>query len=378
MKKFAKIAQRATTLGLVILVAACGGGGSGDTNDGGGGDPPPTIERTAAVLTTDFTSSSLATLPVDDPTSTTIDTQTFHSDSIARGHGSVLYVINRLFADNIQALDAANDYATLWQCSVGNSKNPQDIVLASDDKAYVSLYAGGVAVVNLNPSPDCSDFVQKEIDLSSLADEDGIPEANRMVIVDGNLYVTLQRLDNFAPTDSSALAVIDTSSDSLTGSIALSAPNPFSETKGLPLDPDSGKILVAEIGQFGVLDGGIERVDPATGVAEGHFVTEEDLGGDLNDFVVVSGTRGYAVVSDANFNNSLVRFNPSTGAVQATLATGAAYLPDVEYDPSTDQIFLASQDFSNPGIRIFAADDSEVTTTPIDTGLPPFNINFVE
>lgn len=371
-------ARRLLALGAATCIAACGGGGGGgdDGNDDGGGGPG--LERTAVVLTTDFTSSSLATLPVEDPSAATVDDQTLHSDSVARSFARVVYVLNRFGADNVQALDAANDYRTLWQCSVGNGKNPQDIEKASDDKAYVALYGGGVAVVNLNPSPDCSDFVQQEIDLSSLADGDGIPEAHRMVLVDGTLYVSLQRLENFAPSDASVLAVIDTSSDTLTGSIPLSGTNPFGETKGLPLDPATGKILVATTGEFGATDGGIERVDPTTGTAEGYFITEAELGGDINDFTIVSATRGYAVVSDTDFNNSLVRFDPSTGTVQATLATGSAYLPDVEYDASTDRIFLASQDFADPGIRIFAADDAEVTSSPIDTGLPPFNINFVE
>lgn len=389
MKTFNETTRRfVCALGIAALAAACGGGGgdggSDDGGDGGdGGNGGPSIERTAAVLTTDFSSSSLASMPVADPTSATIDTQTFHSDSVARGFGSILYVINRFGADNIQALDAANDYATLWQCSVsddsapGVSQNPQDIVV-DGNWGYVSRLAGGIAVVNLNPSADCSDFIDSEIDLSSLADADGIPEATKMVIVDGQLYVSLQRLDNFAPTDSSVIAVIDLETNSITDSITLSAPNPFAETKGLMLDPDSGKILVSSVGNFGAMDGGIERIDPATGTAEGHFVTEEDLGGDINDFVIVSGSRGYAVVSDADFNNSVVRFNPSNGQMQATLTSGPAFIPDIEYDASTDQLFVASQDFSNPGIRIFAADDSEVTSSPIDTGLPPFNINFLE
>ncbi|MDG2307573.1 MAG: hypothetical protein P8R42_23550 [Candidatus Binatia bacterium] len=384
MKHFSNPTKFMATLGLTALLAACGGGGS---DDGGGGEnpnptatpapaPSPTLERVAVVLTTDFTSSSFATLPVSNPTSVTTDDRTLHSDSIARAHGSVLYVINRFGADNIQALDGTNDYTTLWQCSVGNGKNPQDIVVLGD-KGYVALYAGGVAVVNLRPSQDCSDFVIQEIDLSSLADADGFPEANRMVITNGLLYVSLQRLDNFVPTATSMLAVIDTDTDELIDSIELSAPNPFAETKGLLLDPD-GKILVAEVGDFGALDGGIERIDPVTATAEGHFITEAELGGNIVDFTLVSDTRGYAVVSDADFNNSLVRFNPSTGELVSTLATGAAYLPDVEYDLVTDQLFLASQDFTNPGIRVFAADDSEVTSSPIDTGLPPFNINFIE
>ena len=154
--------RRLLALGAVTCIAACGGGGGGgDDNDDGGDGGGPALERTAVVLTTDFTSSSLATLPVDDPSSATIDDQTLHGDSVARAFGRVVYVLNRFGADNVQALDAADDYETLWQCSVGNGKNPHDIAKATDDKAYVALYGGGVAVVNLNPSPDCSDFVQQ-------------------------------------------------------------------------------------------------------------------------------------------------------------------------------------------------------------------------
>lgn len=382
MRKFENPTRFACALTLLTIAVACGGGG-GSGGDGGGDPGEPPTARTAVVLTSDFTTSSLATLPVEDPTAVTTDTQTFHGDAVARTFGNTVYVINRRGADNIQALDATGGYATRWQCSVEDpadpdvSQNPQDLVDAGGGKGYVSLYASGVAVVDLNPSADCSGFVRKRIDLSSLADADGRTEPTRMVVLGDRLYVTLQLLDNFAPTDSSALAVIDTTTDELVGSIALSAPNPFSETKGLPVD-DDGKIYVAEVGNFGVLDGGIERVDPATGRAEGHFITEEDLGGDVNDFVIVSGSRGYAVISDADFNYSLVRFDPGSGEVQATLASGGAYLPDVEYDDSSDQIFVASQDFSNPGIHVFAADDSEVTSSPIDTGLPPFVLNFID
>jgi len=381
-RQFEKTARFTFTFGLAAMVAACGGGGSGD--DGGDDPGGPTTGRTAVVLTSDFSSSSLATLPVADPTSVTIDTQTLHGDSVARAFGATVYVINRFGADNIQALDATNGYATRWQCSVADpdepdaSKNPQDLAVGAGGKGYVSLLSGGIAVVNLDTGADCAGFVEKEIDLSSLADADGLAEPTQMVVVDGRLYVTLQRLDNFVPTDSSVLAIIDTATDELDGSITLSAPNPFAETKGLPLEPGSGKIFVAETGSFGALDGGIERVDPRSGTAEGHFVTEAQLGGDISDFAIVSSTRAYAVVSDADFNNSLVRFDPSTGQRQATLVTSSAFLPDIEYDPSTDQLFLASQDFARPGIRVFAADDTEVTSSPIDTGLPPFNINFVE
>ena len=379
MKRFPRSIHACAALGA-LLMTACGGGGS---DDGGGGNPPAT-ERTAFVLTTDFTVSSFATTPVADPTAITVDAQTFGGDSVVHAFGTTAYVIGRSNAHNVTALDATNDYAVAWQCSVAASgddtPNPQDIAVLGD-KGYVSLLedSRGVAIVNLNPSADCSDFIRGHIDLSSLADGDGIPEAYKMVIVGDRLYVSVQRLENFAPAGPGVIGVIDTSTDTLVGSIELSGENPFGETKGLPIDPDTGKILVSEVGSFGTLDGGIERVDPAEGVAEGFFITEQDLGGDINDFVIVSSTRGYAIISSADFSTtSLVRFDPSTAQLVSTVASGSAFLPDVEYDPVTDQLFLATQDFTAPGLRVFDGNDVELTSSPIDAGLPAFQVDFIE
>ena len=59
---------------------------------------------------------------------------------MARVHEDVVYVVNRLGGDNVQALDPAQGFATRWQCSVGNGATPHDIAFAARDKAYVTLY----------------------------------------------------------------------------------------------------------------------------------------------------------------------------------------------------------------------------------------------
>ena len=119
-----------------------------------------------------------------------------HSDAVARVAGGLVYVVNRIFADNIQILDPSRDFVTMVQCSTGNGSNPHDIVIAGDTKAYVTLYdTGEILVVNPAPAADCSDFERGRIDVSPFADADGNPEADQMAIVSGELYVLLQRLD---------------------------------------------------------------------------------------------------------------------------------------------------------------------------------------
>lgn len=369
----------------LTLAAACGGGG------GDGGDaPPPSDTGVAFVVTTDFQSGSFATLPLDDPAALQVNRGSIGSDAVARFHDGRVYVINRFGADNVQALVPDEDFATAYQCSVGNGANPQDIAFASSNKAYVTrLELPTIAIVDPTVGADCAGFLQGEIDLGFLADDDGIPELWQMAIVGDRLYVAAQRLDRnnfFEPTDASYLGVIDVDSDTVVDvdpatpeidAIRLSGTNPFGESKGLTVDGQD--VLIAEAGSFGTLDGGIERVNTRTNQAEGFFVTEADLGGSITDFVLVDAGRAYAVLAAADFSNRLVRFDPTTGEVVRTLVSGDFFLPDIERDPVRDRLYAASQDLTAPGILVFAgANDAALTSAPLDTGLPPFNLVIAE
>jgi hypothetical protein len=51
-------------------------------------------------------------------------------------------------------------------------------------------------------------------------------------------------------------------------------------------------------------------------------------------------------------------------------------LQDVELAPN-GELFLTDRTATKPGIRIFdVTTDTEITTDPIDVGLPPFAITF--
>src|SRR5262249_37088124 len=93
----------------------------------------------AFIVTTNFQAGSFATVSLDEPRVITPSTsqRRIHSDATARVYGGLVYVINRLFADNIQLLDPANDFVTRFQCSTGNGTNPHDFALVDAGKAYV-------------------------------------------------------------------------------------------------------------------------------------------------------------------------------------------------------------------------------------------------
>jgi len=339
------------------------------------GTPAP--EQFAFVIATDFQTGSFGTVTLDEPRMVTqaSPSRLLNNDAVARTYDGLVYVINRFGADNIQVLDPANNFATKLQCSTGAGSNPNDIAFVNSTKAYVTLYAGAsLLIVNPSAHADCSDFVVGLVDLSAYADSDGIPDMNQLVVLGDRVYVSLQRLTNFMPSEPGAIAVIDTTTDTAINVITLTGENPFGQTKGLPVY--NGAIVVAEVGKFGMNDGGLERVDLSSQTAQGFFVTEADLGGDITDFVLVSDHLGYALVEKPDSTISLVAFDPVTATVTQTLISGGN-LSDIELD-DRNELFVADRDISKPGIRIFrASDGTELTSGTLDLGLPPFDIVFV-
>jgi hypothetical protein len=112
------------------------------------------------------------------------------------------------------------------------------------------------------------------------------------------------------------LVDVDPGSPGMQG-IELAGTNPFTTLAHAP----DGDLLVGNIGEYGVLDGGIERVDPAALESAGWVIRESTLGGDLLAFALADAMHGFAIVSDASFNNRLVAFNPATGAFVAMMLT---------------------------------------------------------
>ena len=225
---------------------------------------------------------------------------------------------------------------------------------------------------------------QGSVDLSLLADGDGIPEMDHLQLMGDRLFVTVQRVDrntNWNPVGLSYVAVIDVSADTLididptTGgvqAIELVGTNPFSD-----LQLNGTKFYIACAGDWGVADSGVELIDASNLTTEGIVLAGATVTGDITDVAIVSEEKGYAIVTDANFHNLLVSFNPKTGAVTGTVyAPGDFVLPDVALGPGAE-IFLGDRTVTNPGVRIYGAGTGvEITNNPIDVGLPPFSIMF--
>jgi len=327
----------------------------------------------AFVTTTDYETGHFATIKLVDQSVTQYQLE-LSSDAIPKTIGGKIYVINRLGQDNITIFSPPDFSHPLIQFSTGNGTNPHDIVLASTDKAYVSLYEKGYLLV-ANPITGAE---LKKIDISSFADNDNIPEADQMVIVDGILYVALQKLDRYnqyQPAENGEILMIDTGSDTIVGSITLSGQNPYD----IFYNKLMGKLVISETGSFyDLTDGGIETVDLDTHEVSGYILTESELGGNITEFVMKpSSNQGYIIVTDGSYNTSIVSFDlekavklkdilaPKAGFIHSGIALGSG------------KLLVGDRSFTNPGVRIFSTQtDEQITTKPINTGLPPFSITI--
>lgn len=336
----------------------------------------------AVVATTDFETGRLATLSLRAPRRVQYPDSPIHDDAVIRTSGGRLFVVNRFLGDNIQLLDPDHGFRTQFQCSTGPGSNPNDIVVTAADKAYVTRYGRPeLWIVDPGAPPSCDGFHRGTIDLGAFADGDGLPEMSQTAVVGGRLFVSVQRLDRrkgFAPTGPSQLVVIDLATDTVITGIELHGANAFGDASGIAHEPETGRLVLATPGDiYRIGDGGLQRVDTETLVAEGRFfVTEEALGGNILDFVLVSATKGYAITQDAALHNHLISFDPSRGTALRDLLARDAYLPDIIIGPD-GLLWLADQSLPTPGLRRFdPATDRQVPPRLIGVGLPPFSIGF--
>jgi hypothetical protein len=338
-------------------------------------------------VSTDFETGGLATVGVATPRRVRLLRTDVFSDAVIRVTGGLTIVLNRFLADNVQVLTPK--LRTRLQCLTVAGSNPHDIVVAepgrrgvAPGKAYVTRYGAKELWIVDPAARGCRRFKRVTIALSRWADADGLPEMDQMALVGSRLFVTVQRLDRgrgFAPTGSSRLLVIDTASDAVTGEIVLAGRNAFGDASGIVRDPTTGRLAVSTPGDlYTVGDGGIQWVDPETMTADpaGFFVTEDQLGGNITDFVVLSSTKAYAIVQRRDLRNALVVFDPTNPAAARALFTREAFLPDIALAPD-GMLWLADQSRPGYGIRIIDPSiDDFVTGKPIDVGLPPFSIGF--
>jgi len=318
---------------------------------------PPARSQYAAIAAAaaDYSSGAHALVGVEPPREAQLNLLPTVSDIIMAADGPNFYRIERFQRNNIIKFAATSPARVIWQHSTNDpaeseDSNPHDLIFVNgghgtSTKAYVPRYGSTkLWVVNPQEATDAA-FKLGEIDLSPYADADGSPEMHRGVVVDGKLFLLIQRIDmdSYEPGDA-YVAVIDTSTDQEIDTRSVRAADAgTTELKGIPLpvknpwtiayNADTGKIYVQAAGRFpsswagtpGEYSGGIVTIDPDNYEVE-MLVDDGDSDNhpydNLSGMAITSEDRGYFISYywDLNLNMSFGKlwgFNPTTGDVDA-------------------------------------------------------------
>jgi hypothetical protein len=177
----------------------------------------------------------------------------------------------------------------------GAGSNPYAIAI-SGGKAYVTRYNKSSLLI-LNDAGAIGGGTRDSIDLSAYVSRtpvDSPATAPRMAAVtahDGYVFVTLQRLNyKYAAKDTSLVLVINAATKAIEKAIPLTFRNPGSA------EVRDGVWYISGVQAYGVLDGGVEKINLATRAHAGTVVTEATLGGDVSTFLPAEAG-GYAVYS---------------------------------------------------------------------------------
>jgi len=380
-KMFLKTLFLAGLSGLVLT--ACGGGGGSD-------DPVAVSGTDVAVVATassGYDSGAVELVGIDER----ISSGSYHptvSDLAVASYGSDYYLIERYQSDRIKKVSLSNpgvfewDYSTL-DSSDTDSANVYDLVFAAPDKAYMIRYgANTVWVVDPTATRE-RNFKLGELDLSGYmitGNTTGSANMSAGIIVNGKLFITMQRLDSFfQPNNTAYVAVFDTTTDE-----EIDTGKGENGLKGIPLvgsnpmsiihHPDLG-LLVQNQGSFAMdYKGGIDVIDPDSYAVEQRLDDTEETGL-IGAIELVDADTGYYLAYYNWQNISLTRFNPGTGEVGAIVAgLSGMDLRALALGPR-GRLWVADASADAPGLRVLDADSGEQIDF-VATDLLPADITF--
>lgn len=259
--------------------------------------------------------------------------------------------------------------------------NPWDTAIDSGGRLWIARYnLASAAVV----APDGS--WAGTVDLSSLADADGIPEMAAVTSAAGRSYVALEVLkpegDRWVATGPGVVATAEAEPPFALGPpIPLEGSNPFGRFVPALYDPSGDTVTIVTPGNFDAIDeaGGVERLHLASGQSE-VVVAETELKGSPIEAVLVSETEGYAIVAgpvERVNPTSIVRFDPSTRRVTQTLMTAASFAYS-GLAVNGPLLVVGDHTYGAAALRVFDRATSVELQAISPNVLPPISILTVE
>jgi len=295
-----------------------------------------------------------------------------HDDVTVRWFDDRIWVLNRFGADNLMILDGRT-YGLQKQFSVrpgeNQACNPHDLVFLDRCRVYMSCFEQARIYV-VDPTAPLGEELVGSIDLSSLSDADGLPELSHMALVDGLVYVAVERLvrsSGWVAAPPSYLAVLDPATDALVDAIELSELNPVGPLVPIPGTSD---LLVAAGGDWSGGAAGLLRIDTQAGSSI-LALSSADLGGLVASFTLGPDGCGHAVImAPVTFDTGVVRFCLD-GTVEPCLPIGNEIFTAVA-QVDDGRLLVTDTTYTTPGVRVYDPENcTELLSDPIPTGFTP-------
>lgn len=347
-----------------LVFAACAPSVDVKATDNGAGSSTGDGHQTAVLATVseDYATGAVATVSLDDwtVTDTLFDTS---GDPAVVAAGDWVFQLDRFSHNTVRTYAPGQWSAPVAEWSLPNAANPHAVAMC-DELAVLTEYDTDQLSV-WDPE---GGLLQGSVDLSGIADADGIPEVSTAVeAASGRLYLGAHHFDrnNSWEPVGGALVEVDCESRAVTNSWALPTPDVHPHSGG------EGLLVTSR-------DGSVRRLDPTTGSLSDNLLTEP-APGDIVGFAAFA-ERAVLITSD----------DEAYAVHCADLETGALtlieardnFLIAAEANDRGEVWVAARTHWSDPGgatgTLVYDAESCAILTDdgPIQTLLAPYSITF--
>jgi hypothetical protein len=339
------------------------------------------IEPRLAVATSSGVLGNCDTIDIDPPWVVAQSLESLGPQARLRYFFDLLYAVNPT-QDTIQVIDP-EAFDTLHTLTFAGGSAPEDILLLSPERAFVTLYNSADLLI-LDPRNGAP---LGSVDLSAFADEDGLPDMSRMATDGERLFIQIQRLDRGGtgnPVPPSYLAVVDLETEALIDVDPLLPGVQGIELVGtrpsflMHVDRHARRLFVSAPGDRLATTGGIEEIDLGSLQSLGLILSEDPVGADLGAFVMTSVDEGYVMAHTDIIASSHLHSFSRSGGVGPQIITTFRVIDTLALDPITSQLFFPDPDSHPPGMHVIdTVTDTVLTSTPLATGMRPSDLAVV-
>jgi hypothetical protein len=349
---------------LLLFLPACAPSVEVKSPEPGGGSSTGDGHQTAVLATVseDYATGAVATVSLDDwaVTDTLFDTS---GDPAVVAAGDWVFQLDRFSHNTVRTYAPGQWAAPVAEWSLPSAANPHDVAICGGEAVLTEYDTDQLSVWD----PDRG-LLLGTVDLSGVADSDGIPEASTAVVgANGRLYLGAHHFDrdNSWEPVGGALVEVDCEARAVTQHWELPTPDVHPHPGG------EGLLVTAR-------DGSVRRFDPQAGTLSDNLLAEPAPG----DIVGFAAFAGRAVLITSDDEDYAVHCADLTTGALSLIEARDNFLISAQANDRGEVWVAARTHWSDPGgaigTLVYDAESCSALTEdgPIQTLLAPYSIAF--